>query len=92
MLDHHAVVLVATATLQLATSPQALSRWIAAEMVGCRALQTAPGITPALVERLVASRQDLNKADIKEVRSRARRRVRALRATVLDVMPQLVVC
>lgn len=30
-------------------------------------LQTAPGITPALVERLVASRQDLTKADIKEV-------------------------
>ena len=33
-----------------------------------RALQTAPGITPALVERLVASRQDLTKADIREVR------------------------
>jgi hypothetical protein len=33
-----------------------------------RASQTAPGITPALVERLVASRQDLTKADIKEVR------------------------
>ena len=31
------------------------------------AAQTAPGITPALVERLVASRQDLTKADIKEV-------------------------
>ena len=30
-------------------------------------VQTAPGITPALVERLVASRQDLTKADIREV-------------------------
>ncbi|CAK0787040.1 hypothetical protein CVIRNUC_010256 [Coccomyxa viridis] len=35
-------------------------------------LQTAPGITPALVERLVASRQDLNKADIKEVMDQCR--------------------
>lgn len=31
-------------------------------------LQSAPGITPALVERIVASRSDLTKADIKEVR------------------------
>ena len=36
------------------------------ELYAC-VLQTAPGITPALVERLVASRQDLTKADIKEV-------------------------
>lgn len=30
-------------------------------------MQSAPGITPALVERIVASRTDLTKADIKEV-------------------------
>lgn len=30
-------------------------------------MQSAPGITPALVERIVASRPDLTKADIKEV-------------------------
>ncbi|BDA50552.1 Exocyst complex component 3 [Coccomyxa sp. Obi] len=30
-------------------------------------LQSAPGITPALLERIVASRPDLTKADIKEV-------------------------
>lgn len=29
-------------------------------------VQSAPGITPALVERIVASRPDLTKADIKE--------------------------
>ena len=35
--------------------------------MACCVVQTAPGITPALVERLVASRQDLTKADIREV-------------------------
>jgi hypothetical protein len=32
----------------------------------CVWVQSAPGITPALVERIVASRPDLTKADIKE--------------------------
>ena len=59
--------------------------------MGCHALQTAPGITPALVERLVASRQDLNKADIKEVRSHGGNSGRFLRATELDLPPQLVI-
>ena len=31
-------------------------------------MQAAPGITPALLERIVASRPDLTKADVKEVR------------------------
>lgn len=33
----------------------------------CGAVQSAPGITPALVERIVTSRPDLTKADVKEV-------------------------
>ena len=72
--------------------PLALSTWIAAESEGRHAPQTAPGITPALVERLVASRQDLNKADIKEVCLYGCRNICYFRATVLDVTPQLVLC
>ena len=39
----------------------------------------------------MASRQDLNKADIKEVRSHARSGASELRASVLDLTPQLVI-
>ncbi|KAK9812960.1 hypothetical protein WJX72_006516 [[Myrmecia] bisecta] len=35
-------------------------------------LQVAPGITPALLERIVAARTDMNKADIKEVMEQCR--------------------